>query len=142
MTEPTDPPRDQESFWKGRCSFCGKDPGRVRKIFSGFHALICDECVRTCYGLLAESETAAPADEISREDLPRPQAIKSYLDEYTIGQETAKRTVSVAVYNHYKRVFYPEWQESIELEKSNILLLGPTGTGKTLMARTLARKQA
>jgi ATP-dependent Clp protease ATP-binding subunit ClpX len=142
MADSTGPPHDQESFWKGRCSFCGKDPIRVRKIFSGFHALICDECVRTCHGLLAESETAAPAEELAREDLPKPDAIKSYLDRYVIGQEGAKRIVSVAVYNHYKRVFYPEWQQSVDLEKSNIMLVGPTGTGKTLLARTLAKKLA
>jgi ATP-dependent Clp protease ATP-binding subunit ClpX len=140
MTDSTGPPHDQESFWKGRCSFCGKDPTRVRKIFSGFHALICDECVRTCYGLLAEAEPAAATEEPSREDLPNPEQIKSYLDQYIIGQEQAKRIVSVAVYNHYKRVFYPEWQQSVDLEKSNIMLVGPTGTGKTLLARTLARK--
>jgi len=139
MTDANEPPGDQELFGKARCSFCGKDPTRVRKIFSGFHALICDECVRTCYGLLAESEAAAPVEEVAREELPPPAAIKAYLDQYLIGQERAKRVVSVAVHNHYKRVFYPEWQKTVELEKSNIIMIGPTGTGKTLMARTLAR---
>jgi len=142
MADSTGPPHDQESFWKGRCSFCGKDPIRVRKIFSGFHALICDECVRTCYGLLAETEATAPSEDVAREDLPKPEAIKEYLDRYVVGQEGAKRIVSVAVYNHYKRVFYPEWQDKVELEKSNIMMVGPTGTGKTLIARTLAKKLA
>jgi len=141
--DPPEPqPPDKETFWRGRCSFCGKEPARVRKIFSGFNALICDECVRTCYGLLAEGQPEDPGETPLREDLPRPVEIKEFLDQYVIGQEKAKKIVAVAVYNHYKRVFYPEWQESVELEKSNILLLGPTGTGKTLLARTLARKLA
>jgi ATP-dependent Clp protease ATP-binding subunit ClpX len=128
--------------WRGRCSFCGRDPARVRKMFSGYNALICDDCVRTCYGLLAEGQGEIDDEPVDQSALPRPAEIKSFLDEYIIGQERAKKIVSVAVYNHYKRVFNPERQDGVELEKSNILLLGPTGTGKTLIARTLARKLA
>ncbi|MBI3872904.1 MAG: ATP-dependent Clp protease ATP-binding subunit ClpX, partial [candidate division Zixibacteria bacterium] len=133
---------DKERNWQGRCSFCGKEPARVHKMFSGYNALICEECVRTCYGLLAEGMPADLDEPPSREQLPRPAEMKSFLDAYIIGQERAKRIVSVAVYNHYKRVFHADWGESVELEKSNILLLGPTGTGKTLLARTLAKKLA
>lgn len=132
---------DRDS-WRGRCSFCGREPARVRKMFSGYNALICDDCVRTCYGLLAEGQTEGEEEAVDRTDLPRPAEIKSFLDEYIIGQERAKKIVSVAVYNHYKRVFNPDRQKDVELEKSNILLLGPTGTGKTLLARTLAKKLA
>jgi ATP-dependent Clp protease ATP-binding subunit ClpX len=133
---------DREGSWRGRCSFCGRESARVRKMFSGYNALICDECVRTCYGLLAEGQPEGEDETPAREDLPRPTEIKGFLDSYIIGQERAKKIVSVAVYNHYKRVFHPEAQKDVELEKSNILLLGPTGTGKTLLARTLARKLA
>ncbi len=128
--------------WRGRCSFCGREPARVRKMFSGYNALICDDCVRTCYGLLAEGQPEGEEEAIERADLPKPAEIKSFLDEYIIGQERAKKIVSVAVYNHYKRVFQPDRQTGVEIEKSNILLLGPTGTGKTLLARTLAKKLA
>ncbi|MEW5702249.1 MAG: ATP-dependent Clp protease ATP-binding subunit ClpX [Candidatus Zixiibacteriota bacterium] len=136
--DPSSP--DRKADWRDRCSFCGREPARARKLFSGFQALICEECVRTCYHLLTEGQAEDAGDAPLREELPRPVEIKEFLDQYIIGQERAKKIVSVAVYNHYKRVFYPEWQESVELEKSNILLLGPTGTGKTLLARTLARR--
>ncbi len=142
-TLPNVPPTGGEGEnWRGRCSFCGREPARVRKMFSGYNALICDDCVRTCYGLLAEGQPEGDEESVDRTDLPRPAEIKSFLDEYIIGQEHAKKIVAVAVYNHYKRVFHPERKQGVELEKSNILLLGPTGTGKTLMARTLAKKLA
>ncbi|HUU47043.1 MAG TPA: ATP-dependent Clp protease ATP-binding subunit ClpX [Acidobacteriota bacterium] len=139
---PGEPPDDKEAFWRGRCAFCGKEPTRARKIFSGFNALICDDCIRTCYGLLGDGQADEAEDTPALATLPRPAEVKSFLDEYVIGQEQAKKIVSVAVYNHYKRVFCTECPDDIELEKTNILLLGPTGTGKTLLARTLARKLA
>lgn len=130
-----------------RCSFCGKPYGQVKRLFSGHESYICNECVVLCADLLQTAPDEEPAEELS--NLPRPADIKSFLDEYVIGQEDAKRMVSVAVYNHYKRINHQFQQQKkggpsdasneVDLEKSNILLLGPTGTGKTLMARSLAR---
>ncbi|MDD3732229.1 MAG: ATP-dependent Clp protease ATP-binding subunit ClpX [candidate division Zixibacteria bacterium] len=130
-----------------RCSFCGKPYGQVKRLFSGHDSFICNECVLLCSDLLHNAPDHEKLDEIH--DVPRPAEIKNYLDQYVIGQETAKRTVSVAVYNHYKRINYRFKSrtrgklngdiDDVDLEKSNILLLGPTGTGKTLIARTLAR---
>ncbi len=132
-------PVDKDAFFKDRCSFCGREPAKARKMFSGLGALICDECVTTCYELLQIPDQSEPAEDLNKEKLPTPVEITAFLDRHVIGQQQAKKTVSVAVYNHYKRVFFPEWQEKIELDKSNILLLGSTGTGKTLIAQTLAR---
>ena len=123
-------PTDKESFFRERCSFCGRDPTRAKKMFSGLGALICDECVRTCHELLQLPDEPDPVEEKTKERLPTPAEIMAFLDRHVIGQARAKKNVSVAVYNHYKRVFFPEWQEKIELDKSNILLLGSTGTGK------------
>ena len=120
-----------------RCSFCGRGQDEVARLVSGPSVYICSECVRLCNDIL-EGETD-PRTSLERPALPKPPEIKKILDEYVIGQERAKKTISVAVYNHYKRIYSPSVGEDVELEKSNILLIGPTGTGKTLLARTLAK---
>jgi ATP-dependent Clp protease ATP-binding subunit ClpX len=123
-----------------RCSFCGKREEEVRRMIQGPGARICDQCVQLCMSVL-EEELGNPSARFSSEapdHLPTPKEIKTYLDEYVIGQESAKVALSVSVYNHYKRV-YCGGGEEVELQKSNILMLGPTGSGKTLFAQTLAR---
>ncbi len=120
-----------------RCSFCGRGQEEVARLVSGPSVYICSECVKLCNDILeGETEHEYPT---SREKLPKPAEIKRVLDEYVIGQERAKKTLAVAVYNHYLRIFSNTPTDDVELEKSNILLIGPTGTGKTLLARTLAR---
>ena len=124
------------------CSFCGKNQNEVRRLIAGPSVYICDECVDLCNDIISE-ESQAVESESATERLPVPTEIKNILDEYVIGQERAKRILSVAVYNHYKRLQVSEQPNSdktdIELGKSNILLIGPTGSGKTLLAETLAR---
>src|SRR6201990_414724 len=120
------------------CSFCGKSQRQVKKLIAGPGVYICDECIDLCNEIIDEELTAPPSFDI--ESLPKPREIYSVLQEYVVGQESAKRTLSVAVYNHYKRVQMMQAEEGeIELQKSNILLLGHTGCGKTLLAQTLAR---
>ena len=123
-----------------RCSFCGKRQAQVRRMMSGpNNVYICNECVELCNGLIHEDlyETEANFQHDS-EKLPTPREIKEYMDNYIIGQEEAKITLSVAVYNHYKRIYFGE-DADVEMQKSNILLIGPTGSGKTLFAQTLAK---
>src|SRR3954466_3443287 len=120
------------------CSFCGKSQRQVKKLIAGPGVYICDECIDLCNEIIDEELTAPPSFDI--DNLPKPREIYGVLNEYVVGQEQAKRTLSVAVYNHYKRVQMMQSDEAdIELQKSNILLLGPTGCGKTLLAQTLAR---
>ena len=123
-----------------RCSFCGKHQDKVGRLIAGPGVFICDECVRLCMNII-EDKIPEPLEETELEvpdKLPRPEEIKRFMDEYIIGQEQAKIALSVAVYNHYKRIYYGGG-EDVELQKSNILLVGPTGCGKTLFAQTLAK---
>jgi ATP-dependent Clp protease ATP-binding subunit ClpX len=120
-----------------KCSFCGKSQKQVKKLIAGPGVYICDECIDLCNEIIEEelSETS----ELKLEELPKPQEIYAFLDEYVIGQEIAKKVLSVAVYNHYKRIQVGAKDNDVELQKSNIMILGPTGCGKTLLAQTLAK---
>ena len=122
-----------------RCSFCGKPQEAVKKIIAGPGVFICDECVNLCVDIIDEESFAEGKDLEELAQIPSPEEIKKVLDEYVIGQEEAKRTLSVAVYNHYKRINNLDLIDDVEIQKSNILLLGPTGCGKTLLAQTLAK---
>ena len=120
------------------CSFCGKTEDLVRKLVAGPGVYICDECIELCQEIVSEENAASVPEELR--SLPKPKEIKAILDEYVIGQEEAKKTLAVAVYNHYKRINSGEiFDVGVELQKSNILMIGPTGSGKTLLAQTLAK---
>lgn len=124
-----------DKFKNLSCSFCGRNESEVKTLIRGIAGNICDECILMCYNIIASS-TPEPEDEAM--DLPKPSEIKQYLDQYVIGQEQAKMIISVAVYNHYKRIFRQTKKDDVDLEKSNIMMIGPTGCGKTLIAQTLA----
>lgn len=129
---------------KKKCSFCGRSEDDVNILISGLSGYICDDCIKQAYNIL---ETAGAVDDPKKgkggsrklAEVPKPMDIKAYLDEYIIGQDEAKRSLAVAVYNHYKRLQQPEDETGVEIEKSNIIMVGSTGTGKTLLARTIAK---
>ena len=136
----------QESSDLLKCSFCGKSQKQVKKLIAGGGVYICDECIEVCNEIIEEELNASAGDTANDNKLPRPTEISAFLDQYVIGQDDAKRVLAVAVYNHYKRIRAEEQQtakinkdDEVELAKSNILLLGPTGSGKTYLAQTLAK---
>ncbi|MBA2529098.1 MAG: AAA family ATPase, partial [Euzebyales bacterium] len=122
-----------------KCSFCGKSQKQVKKLIAGPGVYICDECIDLCNEIIEEEFAETP--ELVQGDLPKPREIYDFLNDYVVGQDAAKKTLAVAVYNHYKRIRVTGSgrEGDVELAKSNILLLGPTGSGKTLLAQTLAR---
>ena len=134
------PGKDDYSPRRPRCAFCGKPQSQVKKLIAGPDVYICDECVELCHEIISE-DMAMPASSASAKaaSLPTPAKMKAILDGYVIGQEEAKKTLCVAVYNHYKRIGAPAGKDDVELQKSNILMVGPTGCGKTYLAQSLAR---
>lgn len=127
---------------QNKCSFCGRPENQVGFLITGINGYICNECARQAYTIVKEatrSEEDAVLPEIDIKDIPKPRAIKEHLDQYIIGQDEAKRYLSVAVYNHYKRLTQETEDDGVEIEKSNIIMVGSTGTGKTLLARTIAK---
>ena len=131
--------KDDSNVNVARCSFCGKSESMVNRLIEGPGVFICDECVALCEDLIRQSTPAPKYDKkFSEMVIPKPMEIKAKLDEYVVGQDEAKKNLSVAVYNHYKRIYYDNGSD-VDLQKSNILLLGPTGVGKTMLAQTLAK---
>ena len=135
--------RDNDKERAVRCSFCGKTQEQVEKLIAGPGVYICDECIELCMGIIDENAGASRKHsgkkvKLEEKVLPKPQEIKAALDEYVVGQETAKKALSVAVYNHYKRIYHGN-NTDVEIQKSNVVLLGPTGVGKTALAQTLAK---
>ena len=129
---------------KKACSFCGRTDKEVKLLITGLNGYICEDCAQQAYKIVQEQEWLKDSEpehkqQLKTQKVPKPQEIKDYLDEYVIGQDEAKRYLAVAVYNHYKRLQQPESKDGVEIEKSNIIMVGSTGTGKTLMARTIAR---
>ena len=122
-----------------RCSFCGKTQDQVRRLIAGPNAFICNECIMLCRDIIDDDVVSTMNAAVKNAPIPLPSEMKAVLDEYVIGQEAAKRTLCVAVYNHYKRISAPQKSGDVELQKSNILMVGPTGCGKTYLAQTLAR---
>jgi ATP-dependent Clp protease ATP-binding subunit ClpX len=131
--------RGDDRFMALSCSFCGKSQDEVRKLIAGPTVYICDECVELCNDIIAEEYENEGINNIYKSNIPKPVEIKKILDDYVIGQEKAKKVLSVAVHNHYKRIESRLNTNDVELQKSNILLIGPTGSGKTLLAQTLAK---
>lgn len=126
---------------KRKCSFCGRSENEVGFLITGMNGCICDSCSEQAYEITKEAlhQSKGKAEELNLKELPKPQQIKEFLDEYVIGQDDAKRYLSVAVYNHYKRLLQKADEDDVEIEKSNIIMVGSTGTGKTLLARTIAK---
>lgn len=121
------------------CTFCGRNRSEVNLLINGISGAICDECVRQAYNIVEEETSKKSAFDLNKDDLPKPEDIKNFLDQYVIGQDDAKRYLAVSVYNHYKRLMQKQTADDVEIEKSNIIMVGATGTGKTLLARTIAK---
>ena len=127
---------------KNRCSFCGRSEDEVGFLITGLNGFICDQCASQAYEIVQEATGAQKkkeAEKLNLAELPKPKEIKDFLDQYVIGQDDAKRYLSVSVYNHYKRLLQQDKGDDVEIEKSNIIMVGSTGTGKTLLARTIAK---